>query len=260
MKKILKSSASCSNVTLANRSFGIGSTFALSNSGKTPGRDKQKEKKAKHMSSQRSDQQKHEVEKRAQKAAVDLDGWMSMFRIGSLTINTEEDCRNQVLYARRVITMIHSPDHVAAGRELEGVATFVRSEMKQRRYPREFCNLIVEGLHRAAEYEKDPMVSCPWRECLEEVRSQPRLLALGKLLWAINPKGRREWTIDLDALKQELWGNEETPTSTVRSLVSEFRNRLKAASVPLTISVSDTRNNRRVSCALPNDFDFDMSW
>lgn len=185
---------------------------------------------------------------------------MSMFRIGSLTINTEEDGRNQVLYVRRVITVIHSSDHVAAGRELEEVASFVRSEMKHSRYRRNLGNLIVEGLLRAAEYEKDPMISCPWRQCLEKIRSRPRMLALGKSLWTMNPEGRREWAIDLDALKREVWGEEKTLISTVSSMVSEFSKQLGEAEVPLTISISDTHGNHRLTCALPSDFDFDVSW
>ncbi|EMI55406.1 hypothetical protein RSSM_03218 [Rhodopirellula sallentina SM41] len=103
------------------------------------------------------------------------------------------------------------------------------------------------------------MLSCPWAKCLEEIGSNPRLLALGQFLWKKNPKGLSEWTIDLDKLKQQVWGDEVTPTSTVRSLVSDFRKHLEAHNVPLTISVHDTRDKRRVRCTLPKDFKFDLS-
>lgn len=212
-------------------------------------------KKTKRMSEKQKEQQK-----RARRAAIDLDGWKSMFRIGSLTIATEADCRKQVSYVRNMIAVTLSPDHVSVGRELSEVASFVRSESISSSYPRELCGQIVDGLLRAAECEKDPMISCPWRQCLEKIRSRPRMLALGKSLWTMNPEGRREWAIDLDALKREVWGEEKTSISTVSSMVSELSKQLGEAEVPLTLSISDTHGNHRLTCALPSDFDFDVSW
>jgi len=197
-----------------------------------------------------SNQQDREAKSRAQRAALDLDCWKSRFRLGAQPIKSEDQCKEEVSYVRHLITVMHSPDHLAAGRELEDVASFVRSESIYSKYSQEVCRNIVDGLLKEAAYEKDPTVSCPWRDCLEAIRSKPRLFELGTTLWTKNGKGHCNWRISLDELKREVWGDEETSTSTARSLVSEFRAQLREHDVPLTIKISDTRNNRWVRCSL----------
>ncbi len=197
---------------------------------------------------------------RSRAARNDLDCWLAQFRIGSLVLHTMDHCKREISYVRGVIRTLCQDDHLVSGRELERVARDVQDESPFSNYQPEICDKLIEELFNAAELEKDPLVSCPWKECLDTIGSQPRLFELGKTLWAKNEKGLREWRIDLDTLKAEVWGNEDRSTSTVRSLISEFQNQLKKQNIPLSIKVSDTRDNRWVRCVLPDDFDFVMSW
>ncbi|MCC9643034.1 hypothetical protein LOC71_12175 [Rhodopirellula sp. JC740] len=205
-----------------------------------------------------SEKQK-EQQKRARRAASDLNRWSGQFRLGSCRIETPEQRLKETAYLTNVISFMFSGNQARIGSKLEEIAAFVRSEGSECRYAPDVVGSFADRLFFAAECEKDPMNNCPWRQCLEKIRSQPRMFAFGKSLWARNPERRHEWAIDLDALKRDVWGDEETSTSTVGTLVYEFRKQLKAAKVPLTISVHDTYENRRVSCTLPDDFEFTLS-
>lgn len=197
---------------------------------------------------------------RSRAARNDLDCWLSQFRIGSLEITSVEHCEREISYVRRVVWALGQDDHLGFAREFDRMARAVQEERPFSNYPRELCDKLIDGLFVAAEVERDPLISCPWQECFESISSRPRLLALAKVLWAKNKKGTREWRLDLDALKAEIWGDEYRCTSTVRSLVTEFRKELEKRNVPLVITIHDTYDSHWVRCSLPEDFDFDKSW
>lgn len=191
-----------------------------------------------------------EIDVRSQQAAArgNLVAWeQRVFQLRE-TFESTDRCDEHARYVIGLIRTEHQDSSMAAASRLEAYANGVLTNERFQSFGPDMRARFAERLRTAAELERAPENSSPWREFDAELAERPRQHLLAQKLWKANTTGARTWRADLVTIKELVWGNEFQRTSTVRSCVHDLKGFFVEKKVQLAIRVRDVAHEQFIEC------------
>ncbi|EMI24582.1 hypothetical protein [Rhodopirellula europaea] len=198
--------------------------------------------------SKRSGQQVDDDRAKRVNARKQLRAWLTRFGKDEITLQTEEDVKQQASHLVSLVRETHSRSSSAAHRRFKEIAAAVDDQIGLIDQSEKHMKMLFERLIRAADAEVD--FKCPWDHLLMELERKPRQLTVARALWDANKDLSAEWTIPLGDFVYKVWGCDFIKTSKIRPVICKLAKFINERGVGLKIEVHDSEGVHRIDCKL----------